>query len=143
MTKPRGRHPYNRLTAIRVRTLKPAGRYADGNGLYLFIEPSGARRWILRTVIAGKRRDLGLGSAQLVPLARARVEAVRLRGMARAGDDPLAERRRERRPVLSFREAAKQVHRARCDIPERQTQSTMARVLEKDVFPVFGDRRWM
>ena len=110
--KPRGRHPHQRLTAVRVRTMKTAGRYADGNGLYLFVEPSGAKRWILRTVVAGKRRDIGLGSAQLVPLVDARDEAARLRRMARAGDDPLAERRRERRTVPTFKEAAQKVHAA-------------------------------
>src|SRR4051794_8859808 len=141
MTKPRGRHPYNRLTAIRVRTLKAAGRHADGNGLYLFVEPSGARRWILRTVIGGRRRDLGLGSAQLVPLAKARLEAVRLRGMARAGADPLAARRRAQRPVLSFKEAAKQVHLAHgATFRNAKHKTQWLASLEKDVFPVFGDR---
>src|SRR5436309_3287963 len=141
MTKPRGRHPYNRLTAVRVRSLKPAGGYADGNGLYLYVEPSGARRWILRTVIGVRRRDLGLGSAQLVPLAKARVEAVRLRGMARAGEDPLAGRRRERRPVLTFKEAAKQVHAAHsATFRNAKHKAQWLASLEKNVFTVFGDR---
>ena len=68
--KPRGKHPEKRLTAITVRSLRAPGRYADGNGLYLFVDDSGAKRWILRTVVTGKRRDLGLGSAQLVTLSR-------------------------------------------------------------------------
>ena len=38
------------------------GFYADGNGLYLRVDGSGAKRWILRTVVQGKRRDVGLGS---------------------------------------------------------------------------------
>jgi integrase len=109
MSKPRGRHPDRRLTAPHVKNAKP-GRHADGNGLYLFVEPSGTKRWILRTVVAGRRRDIGLGSARLVPLADARLEAARLRRMARSGSDPLAERRRERRPMLTFKEAAKRVH---------------------------------
>ena len=59
--KRRGQHPEKALTAIQVRQLKVPGRYADGNGLYLVVDPSGARRWILRTVVRGKRRDIGLG----------------------------------------------------------------------------------
>src|SRR5690349_8779112 len=95
-TKPHGRHPEKRLTAVRVRTARQPGRYADGNGLYLFVDQSGARRWLLRTVVAGRRRDIGLGSVQLVSLAEAREEAARLRRIARAGGDPLADRRQQR-----------------------------------------------
>ncbi|TDI81077.1 MAG: DUF4102 domain-containing protein, partial [Betaproteobacteria bacterium] len=55
-----------------------AGRYGDGNGLYLIVDPSGAKRWVLRTVVMGKRRDIGLGGLSLVSLAEAREEAMRL-----------------------------------------------------------------
>ena len=111
-TKPRGRHPHRRLSAAGVRTHSKPGRYADGNGLYLLVDPSGAKRWVLRTVVSGRRCDLGLGSAQLVSLADAREDAARLRRVARAGGDPISERRRERRAVPTFREAAVQVHAA-------------------------------
>jgi integrase len=141
MTKPHGSHPYKRLTAVRIRSEKSSGRYADGNGLYLFVEPSSAKRWILRTVISGKRCDIGLGSVQLVPLADAREEAARLRRIARAGGDPLAERRRERRPTLTFRAAAKKVHEAHSATfrNAKHTAQWLAS-LEADVFPAFGDR---
>ena len=138
--KPRGRHPDKRLTAVRVRTLKAPGRYADGNGLYLFVEPSGAKRWVWRGVVVGKRSDLGLGSAQLVPLADARDEATRLRRMARAGGNPLAERRRERRTVLTFKEAAKQVHAAHsATFRSAKHKAQWLASLEADIFPAFGD----
>lgn len=91
--KPRGRHPQHRLTAVHVRALKTPGRYADGNGLYLFVELSGAKRWIWRGVVAGKRCDLGVGPFALVSLADARVEALRLKTIAWKGGDPRAERR--------------------------------------------------
>ncbi len=42
MTKPHGRHPDKRLTAVRARNAKEPGRHADGNGLYLFVDDSGA-----------------------------------------------------------------------------------------------------
>lgn len=141
MSKPRGRHPDRRLASVHLRTLKAPGRYADGNGLYLFVEPSGAKRWILRTVVAGKRRDIGLGSTQLVPLADARAEAARLRRMARSGGDPLAERRRERRPMLTFKEAATKVHEAHAPtFKNLKHRAQWLASLEADVFPVFGER---
>ena len=106
-TKPKGRHPHKALSAAFVRSAPP-GRYCDGNGLYLFVQPSGARSWVQRLVILGRRRDFGLGSVALVPLAEARKKARANRKLARAGGDPLAERRRARR-VPSFAEAAARV----------------------------------
>jgi hypothetical protein len=84
--KPQGKHAEKRFTAVAVRSMRSLGRYAAGKGLYLFVDDSCAKRWILRTDINGKRRDLGLGSTQLVTLAEAREQASRLRRLARAGE---------------------------------------------------------
>ena len=118
-----------------------SGRYADGNGLYLVVDDSGAKRWLLRTNVAGKRRDIGLGSVRLVDLAKARLEAARLRLTARSGGDPLSDRRRERRTMLTFEEAAKQVH-ANHSATFRNTKHKLQWLssLRDDVFPVFGKR---
>src|SRR3954464_3755424 len=108
-----GRHPQRALNARTVQSFKATGstqRIADGGGLYLVVAPGGSKSWVLRTVVKGKRSDIGLGSAALVPLAEAREQAHRLRRIARAGGDPLAERRREKRAVPTFEVAAKQVH---------------------------------
>ena len=94
-TKPKGRHPPKALSAAFIRSAPP-GRHADGNGLYLFVQPSGARSWIQRLLIRGRRRELGLGSLALVPLAEAREKALANRKLARQGGDPLAEKRRSR-----------------------------------------------
>ena len=106
-TKPKGRHPHKRLSAAFVRC-SPPGRHCDGNGLYLYVQPSGARSWVQRLVIRGRRRDFGLGSVALVSLAEAREKARANRKLARDGGDPLAERRRER-GVPSFAEATARV----------------------------------
>ena len=105
--KPKGRHPDKALSASFVRAAPP-GRYCDGNTLYLFVQRSGARSWVQRLVIRGRRRDLGLGSVALVSLAEAREEARTNRKLARAGGDPLAERRRPGN-VPSFADAAARV----------------------------------
>ena len=107
-TKRRGRHPDKALTAAFCRHVGESGRYADGNGLYLHVDPSGARRWVQRLVIRGKSCVLGLGSFALVPLAEARERALANRRVARSGGDPL----RDKRPtagVPTFAEAAEQV----------------------------------
>ncbi|MDE2928320.1 MAG: integrase arm-type DNA-binding domain-containing protein [Acidobacteriota bacterium] len=106
-TKPKGRHPHKALSAAFVRSA-PAGRHCDGNGLYLFVQPSGARSWVQRLVIRGRRRDFGLGSVSLVTLAEAREKARANRKLAREGGDPLAERRRAWN-MPSFAEAVRRV----------------------------------
>ena len=111
----RRRHQQKALSARAVQTARAgdrARRLADGGGLYLFVSPGGAKSWVLRTVVKGRRCDLGLGGADLVSLAEAREEARRLRRIARTGGDPLAERRHERRTVPTFEVAATQVHAA-------------------------------
>ncbi|MGY2052692.1 tyrosine-type recombinase/integrase [Methylobacterium sp. JK268] len=110
MTKARGRHPDKALTAIKIRALKAPGRYADGNGLYLVVDPSGAKRWMLRTIVQGHRRDIGLGGLSVVPLAEAREKALAFRKLAREGGDPLAERRKTPISVPTFAEAVEKVH---------------------------------
>ena len=106
-TKPTGRHPSNALSAAFLRSAPP-GRHADGNGLYLFVQPSGTRSWIQRLVVRGRRRELGLGSVALVPLAEAREKALANRKLAREGGDPLSEKRRAE-GIPSFAEAASRV----------------------------------
>ena len=106
----KGRHPERALTAVQVRALKKPGRYADGNGLYLVVEPSGAKRWMLRTVVQGRRRDIGLGGMSLVSLAEARERALEYRKLARDGGDPLAARRKSQITAPTFAEAAGLVH---------------------------------
>ena len=106
-TKPKGRHPQKALSPAFVRSAPP-GRHADGNGLYLFVQPSGTRSWIQRLLIRGRRRELGLGSVALVPLAEAREKALANRKLARQGGDPLAEKRRTE-GIPTFAEAAMRV----------------------------------
>ena len=107
-TKPKGRHPDKALSAAFCRTVTDPGRYCDGNGLYLQVDPTGARRWVQRLVVRGKSRALGLGSFSLVSLAEAREQARTNRRTARTGGDPLADRRRAQ-GVPTFEEAAGQV----------------------------------
>jgi hypothetical protein len=45
------------LTVLKVKTAGP-GRYADGDGLYLLVRPTGARFWILRYRVAGPPRGV-------------------------------------------------------------------------------------
>ena len=92
-----------------------AGRHGDGGGLYLVVDPSGARRWIVRVVVKGQRNikgaplrtDFGLGGADVVTLNQARERALEYRRMAKQGLNPRFNASRE---IPSFEEVAGQVH---------------------------------
>lgn len=103
------RRPEKALTAQEVRTATDPGKYFDGHGLYLLVKPNGARSWVQRIVIRGKRREMGLGSASLVSLNEAREQAIANRKLARAGGDPIQAKRMSE-AVLTFEEAARKVH---------------------------------
>lgn len=92
-----------------------AGRHGDGGGLYLVVDPSGARRWIVRVVVKGQknrkggplRTDFGLGGADIVTLPQARDRALEYRRMAKQGLNPRYNAKQE---IPTFAEIAQQVH---------------------------------
>jgi len=136
-----GSHPDRALTALGLKSLSRPGRYADGNGLYLVVDPTGAKRWILRTVVQGRRRDIGLGSLSTVGLADAREKAAAMRRSAREGGDPIAERRAASRVVPTFAEAAREVHAShRKAWKNAKHAAQWLTTLETYAFPVFGGR---
>lgn len=92
-----------------VRTVSEPGKYFDGNGLYLRVEPNGSRFWVQRITVRGRRRELGLGSPSTVSLAEARGVAHENRKAARAGQDPI-QMRREAAAIVTFEEATRRVH---------------------------------
>ena len=105
----KGPHQEKRLSPAFVSSNPPPGKYGDGNGLMLVVEPSGSKRWVQRVVINGKRRDIGHGSLQLVSLKEAREKALAARKLAREGGDLLSERRRDQ-GIATFEQLARKVH---------------------------------
>jgi len=102
-------HLTGKLSKRGVETAK-AGRHGDGSGLYLVVDPSGARRWMLRVTVKGKRCDYGLGGASYVSLQEAREQAQEYRRVARQGGDPLFDAKKD---IPTFEEMARQVHQER------------------------------
>ena len=142
MGKPKGAHPDKRLTAVSVRNLGP-GRHADGGGLYLEVDASRVgRRWFLRTMVHGRRGDIGLGSVADVSLAEAREKARELRKVARDGGDPRAIRDKNKVTSPTFAEAARHVFNTRI-LPATTKPESMAQWLgrlERHAFPKIGSK---
>ena len=104
------------LTALSARSLTKPGRHGDGDGLYLYISRSGAKSWVQRIVVDGRRRDIGLGAYPDVSLAGARSIAHDNRTTVAEGRDPVLEKRvareaaRTQTPSIpTFAEAASHV----------------------------------
>lgn len=66
------------MNARKVETAQP-GRHGDGRGLFLYVKATGARSWVLRYQVQGRRRDLGLGPYADVSFAMARERAAAAR----------------------------------------------------------------
>ncbi len=88
----------HKLSARTVETLTEPGRYGDGGGLYLVLDPTGRRRWVFRYAREGKTTDMGLGASgkHAVSLAEARAAASSARALLEQGKDPRAEREAQR-----------------------------------------------
>jgi len=137
------------LSAVQVKRLTQPGFYAVGGvaGLHLQVKRSGARSWILRATVAGKRRDIGLGGYPDVPLALAREGAREARSAIREGCDPVEERKARKRALkaaqaksLTFSEAAVRCHQAK--VPEFRSakhQADWIRSINRYADPIIGD----
>lgn len=92
-----------------------AGKYADGQGLWLVKRSQQAGKWVLRLSVAGKRREMGLGPWPEVSIADARNKALEARASLREGTDPVAARQKEQLATkrLSLKEAIESCFRAR------------------------------
>jgi integrase len=128
-----------KLTATGVRALKSAGSYGDGDGLFLIVSATGSASWMVRAQKAGKRRDIGLGSAKIVTLAKARDRAAVVRSQIEAGLDPVAERKKAA-GVPTFREAAALVHAEHKKAWRNGKHNAQwLQTLETYAFPTIGD----
>lgn len=128
-----------KLSKAAVNAATRPGRFGDGDGLFLVVQPSGSKSWIVRVQKHNTRRDFGLGSASKVSLKLARERAAEVRTWVEMGLDPLFERRKAQ-GIPTFREAAAKVlaqHRKtwRNEKHEQQWLNT----LEAYVFPQLGN----
>ncbi|HSW07389.1 tyrosine-type recombinase/integrase [Aquabacterium sp.] len=96
------------MAAIEVARLVRPGKHAVGvvPGLHLLVKETGAKSWVLRVMVAGRRRDVGLGGFPAVTLAQAREAARAARDKIRGGVDPVEEARLARSNLKASRAAA-------------------------------------
>jgi len=125
------------LSVRKVETAKP-GRHGDGGNLFLEVRATGARSWLFRFQMEGKRRDMGMGSYPAVGLAEARAKAQEARRLVAQGIDPIAARKRQKR--MTFKAAAE----ALIELKQHgwrtpKTKHHWTASLENHVYPTLGD----
>jgi integrase len=79
------------LSDATVRNAKPKSKpykIADGEGLFLFVLPSGAKYWRLKYFIGGKEKLLALGVYPEITLTEARERRSQARKVLAHGNDP-------------------------------------------------------
>ena len=119
-------------------------RHRVADGLYLNVTPAGARSWVQRIMVEGKRRDIGLGRFPTTDVGKAHELAKANRVAIAEGRNPLAERRaaKAEAAIPTFREAAErtwQVNRPRWR--SAKVADEWRRVMRKYAYPHLGDTR--
>ena len=138
------------LTDPACRNAKcPAGkaraRYSDSQGLYLEVQPNGARYWRLKFRFAGKEKKLALGVYPEVSLKEARTKRDDARQVLASGRDPSAERKDAKLAQRtasnnSFEVVARAWHTHWKATRSESHVDYVLRRLEADVFPQIGHR---
>lgn len=144
------------LTAQSVDKLKPnpAKRLEvpDGllPGLYLIIQPSGARSWAVRYRRNGQTRKLTLGPYPTLTLAIARERARAALKAVQAGEDPATDKRQAASAITAADDGANDLISYQLDAflarhvrlkGRPRYAEEVERLLEREVRPLWGSRR--
>lgn len=137
-----------KLNARQVDTAKPKDKpykLADGGGLYLLVNPNGARYWRLKYRVAGKEKLLALGVYPDVTLADARAKRDEAKRGIAGGIDPSEAKReekiaRELNVRNTFQEIACEWHSSKLYKWSEGYASDIMEAFNKDVFPYIGKK---
>lgn len=139
-----------KMTALKVAAIaraKAPGYSSDGGGLFLQVSRFGTASWVFRYRVAGRLREMGLGSLDTIGLADARERARKTREQRLDGHDPIELRKASRiaaqinaAKAVTFKDCAKRyiaAHRPAWRNPKHAAQ--WGSTLESYVYPMFGN----
>ncbi|VTP64293.1 Putative prophage CPS-53 integrase [Leclercia adecarboxylata] len=137
-----------KLNARHVDTAKPKDKpykLADGGGLYLLVNPNGARYWRLKYRVSGKEKLLALGVYPDVTLADARAKRDEAKRGIAGGIDPNKAKReekasREAQVNNTFLDIATEWHSSKLKKWSPGYASDIMEAFKKDVFPYIGKK---
>lgn len=136
------------LNDVKIKNAKPQAKpykLTDGEGMFLFVQPSGGRYWRLKYRFAGKEKLLALGVYPEVSLAEARERRSQARKVIAAGNDPMqvkqeAKRLNELNSENNFESIAREWHKSRLLQWTKNYAGKVITCLEHDIFPKLGNR---
>ena len=119
------------------------------SGLYLVVQPSGAKSWALRYRVAGQPKKLTLGPYPAIGLATARKRAQEAIGDVAGGKDPAAVKQAARAATKAEREAEdSRLDRIAASYVDRHVRRSVGktwgkeieRLLRVEILPKLGDK---
>jgi integrase len=124
---------------------KKQARFADSGGMYLQVSPAGSKRWFMKYRIAGKEKQLSLGSYPAVSLKQARLARDAAKLQKSEGTDPVQARKMEklknsRNTGDTFKAIALEWFGKQAPHWSDSHAERMLRQLERDLFPWIGER---
>lgn len=131
------------LEASKARATEKPQKLADGGGLYLLVQPNGAKYWRLDYRFAGKRKTLAVGVYPDVSLSDARERREAARKLLANGADPSAVKKAQKAAVVALAEnsfeivAREWLSKFSKSWKESHTKTTTLRLVN-DVFPWLG-----
>jgi integrase len=136
-----------KLSAVEVAKARGPAVLHDGGGLYLRVSATGAKSWVFRFQLDGKRRDMGLGPFPDISLAEARGKATEHRKQRHDGIDPLnakeAHRQAQRVSVAkgrTFRECAVEfIEKNRAGWRNAKHRQQWVNTLQTYAYPTLGE----
>jgi integrase len=136
-----------KLSAVEVSKARGPAVLHDGGGLYLRVSAGGARSWVFRFQLDGKRRDMGLGPYPDISLAAARTKASEHRKQRHDGIDPLDAKEAQRQAQRlswargrTFREVAEEfITRNEVGWRNAKHRQQWRNTLATYVYPILGD----
>jgi len=136
------------LSDVKIRNAKPSSKqqkFFDGGGLFLLVTPAGGKLWRLKYRFLGKEKLLAMGSYPEVTLSEARQRRDEARKLLAKGVDPGEVKRAQRVSAISaaaesFEVIAREWHTKFAPTWSAGHAANNMIRLEKDVFPIIGDR---
>ncbi len=130
--------------AAKCPTDKKRMRLTDGEGLYLEVAPSGAKRWFWKFYPDGKESRLALGSYPEVSVKAARAARDEARVTRRTGANPVQERKAQRllraaSSTITYEGVAREYLESEAEGWSANHGAQWIRAQEKDLFPWIGD----
>lgn len=133
--------PLTELEAKYAKRRDRSYKLADGSGLFLAVQPNGSKLWRMKYRYGGKEKLLSFGAYPTLGIAAAREKRDAAKALLAEGKDP-GRHRSEINPEkgVTFLVVAQRWHANRASALDPAHAQRVWSRLERDVFPVFGDK---